>query len=56
MEEWSNNAAFGYVIRALERLGYNESKIQAVINMMRGVMDMELTVEEAKEVYDKSQY
>lgn len=56
MEQWSNNACFGYAIAAAERIGMKSEQIDDLVKTMRSIMDMDLSVEEAKEVYNKSPY
>lgn len=55
MEEWSNNACLGYVIRAAVSLGYSKEKIQEIVSCVRGQFDF-VSVEEAADVYNKSPY
>jgi hypothetical protein len=55
MEEWSNNACFGYVILGAKALGYTDEQIKQLVRSIRFEFDMH-TVEEAKEVYNKSPY
>ncbi|MBE0343626.1 hypothetical protein E4V51_25815 [Paenibacillus sp. 28ISP30-2] len=53
--EWSNNAAMGYTILAMEQLGYEKVEIQKVINKMYRVFD-DTAVLEAREKYNNSDY
>ncbi len=48
----NNNAALGYAIMAMKNLGYDDKKIEAVIQEMRSIMDFK-TEEEAEEKYMK---
>lgn len=53
--EWSNNAAMGYAIMALERLNFFEKEIKSAIGAMYRVFD-ETSIEEAKNHYNTSDY
>lgn len=53
--EWSNYACFGYTIKSMQTLGFTDEQIKSVINEMHYTMDMK-TVDEAKEIYTKSDY
>lgn len=55
MEEWSNNACLGYAIMGAKKLGYSEEQIKELVRAIYGEFDWK-TVEEAKEVYNKSPY
>lgn len=50
MDVWSNDAAFGYVIEAMKRVGCRRTTIDKVLTAMYYVMD-ELAVDEAAERY-----
>lgn len=50
MDVWSNDAAFGYAIEAMKRVGCRRATIDKVLTAMYYVMD-ELAVEEAAERY-----
>ncbi|MGW8956777.1 hypothetical protein [Paenibacillus sp. NPDC055715] len=53
--EWSNNAAMGYTILALEQLDYEKVEIQKVINKMYRVFD-ETSLQEAAAHYNESSF
>lgn len=55
MEEWSNNACLGYVIKAMRDAGNSTKEIQKMINEIRTQFDW-ISVDEAKEIYNKSPY
>lgn len=55
MEEWSNNACMGYAILAAKALGYSEEQIKQLVAAIYFEFDFK-TVEEAKDVYNKSPY
>jgi hypothetical protein len=55
LEEWSNNACYGYAILAAKDLGMKDELIQDLINAMKYAHDMK-TIDEAKTVYCKSSY
>ena len=50
MDVWSNDAAFGYVIEAMKRVGCRRDTINKTLTAMYYVMD-ELGVDEAAERY-----
>lgn len=54
-EEWSNNACLGYAILGAEKLKYSEEQTRKLVRSMYGVFDL-TSVEEAREVYNKSSY
>lgn len=56
MEPWSNGACLGYVIDALERLGYPEGEIQKIVNEIKYVGFDETTVRAADRHYCSSPY
>lgn len=55
MEEWSNNACLGYVILGAGKLGYTDEEISKLVRMIYSEFDF-VSVEEAKEIYNKSPY
>jgi acyl-[acyl carrier protein]--UDP-N-acetylglucosamine O-acyltransferase len=55
MEEWSNSACLGYVILGLKRQGYSTEETEEIVAAVRSQFDSK-SVEEAKEVYNKSPY
>ena len=50
MDVWSNDAAFGYVIEAMKRVGCRRDTINKTLTAMYYVMD-EMSVDEAAERY-----
>jgi Holliday junction resolvasome RuvABC DNA-binding subunit len=56
MELWTNSACFGYVIKALESLGYKPDEIQRVVNEMKYEGFEWTTLEEAEQHYQRSSY
>lgn len=55
MEEWSNNACLGYIISGLMNKGWTTKEIKEVVDAVHGEFDF-LSIEEAKNVYEKSTY
>jgi len=55
MEQWSNNACLGYVIKAMRDAGKKSAEIRDMVTAVRGQFDW-VSVEEAKEIYNKSPY
>ena len=55
MEEWSNNACLGYIIKAMRDAGKSAKEIQQMVNEVRAQFDW-VSVEDAKEIYNKSPY
>ena len=55
MERWSNEACKGYMIKALEQENFKSNDIQKIIDGLRWIFD-ETSIEEAKEIYLKSEY
>ncbi|MFW5437133.1 hypothetical protein [Paenibacillus apiarius] len=55
MEQWSNQACFGYAILAAERAGLTEEQIRQLAKKMHRVHD-EVSVEEAAKHYRESDY
>jgi hypothetical protein len=55
MEQWSNNACLGYVIKGLREMGMSEDKIWNIVKSVRAEFDW-ITVEEAADIYNKSPY
>lgn len=53
--EWSNNAAMGYGIMAMEQLGYERAEIKRVIKGLYRVFD-KTTIEQARNHYNTSDY
>ena len=53
--EWSNDAAFGYMILAAEELKMDEEKISELRKEMYYQMDLKM-VDEAKDAYNNSPY
>ena len=53
MQQWSNNACYGYAILAAKRIGLTEQQISELIRAMGNCHDMK-TIEEAKDVYCNS--
>lgn len=49
---WTNDACYGYLVRALENMGFERKEIAEVVYSLHGVFD-ELTVEEAESVWRK---
>lgn len=56
MEEWSNSACFGYAIAAARSVGMTDQQIAELIRHMRTIMDLDLSVEEAIQVYINSPF
>lgn len=52
---WSNGACRGYVIYAMENLGFKPGEIQRVVDELHYVFDVK-TTEEADEHYRSSPY
>lgn len=55
MDKWSNAAALGYAIEAMENSGMTVEQIERVVFNMTNAMDY-MTIEQAKRVYEGSQY
>ena len=55
VEPWKNSACLGYVITALDNLGYGPEKITEVVMELNELFDW-LTVEDADEAYNDSEY
>lgn len=55
VEPWKNLACLGYVISALENIGYEPEKIAEVVMELKELFDW-LSVEDAEEVYTDSDY
>lgn len=55
MEQWSNNACLGYVIKGMREAGKSSKEIQEIVNAVRGQFDW-VSVEEAIGIYNKSPY
>lgn len=55
MENWSNNACLGYVIKSLENLEYSEEEIKKVTGEMNYLFDTK-TVTEAADIYCNSTF
>lgn len=55
MEEWSNNACLGYIIKGLEKRGKSEEEIDEVVRAVRSQFDW-VSVKEAADIYNKSSY
>lgn len=53
--EWSNNACLGYLILGAIRIGYTEDQIKKIVRSTYVQFD-ERTIDEAREVYNKSSY
>jgi Holliday junction resolvasome RuvABC DNA-binding subunit len=51
IEPWTNAACLGYVISALENLGYKHDQIHLVTAEMRELFDW-VSVDEAKDYYN----
>jgi len=54
-EPWKNSVCFGYIISALENLGYKKEQITKVVMELEELFDW-MTVEEAEEIYIDSRY
>ncbi len=54
-EPWSNTACLGYVISALENLGYAPEKITEAVMELRELFDW-MTAEDAAEAFSASSY
>lgn len=55
MNQWSNQACFGYMILAAEKAGVKAEQIQEIVRKMHRVHD-EISVEEAAKFYRESDY
>lgn len=55
METWSNSACLGYVIKAMENLGYSPEDIQAVVSEINYAFDS-TEIDEAAIYFEKSPY
>lgn len=55
MNQWSNQACFGYMILAAKKAGLNDEQLQQIVRKMHTVHD-EVTVEEAAKFYRDSDY
>lgn len=54
-EDWSNNAALGYAIRAMKNSALPEETIQEVVNEMNWAFDV-IGTQDAAKIYEKSNY
>ena len=54
-EQWKNSACLGFVISALENLGYEPEKISEITMEMKEIFDW-LSVEDAEDAYNNSVY
>ena len=55
LEIWSNSSCLGYIIYALEKLGYNEKEIWGIVNAVKENFGV-VSVEEAEVRYRNSWY
>lgn len=55
MEQWSNQACFGYAILAAKKAGMTPEQIQKMCRKMHLVHD-EVSVDEAAKYYRESEY
>ncbi|EJW15627.1 hypothetical protein M5X00_28145 [Paenibacillus alvei] len=55
MNQWSNQACFGYMILAAQKAGLEEDQIREITRKMHRVHD-EVSVEEAAQYYRESDY
>jgi uncharacterized radical SAM superfamily Fe-S cluster-containing enzyme len=55
MEQWSNQACFGYAILAAEKADITQEQIREMCRKMHCVHD-EVTIEEAARYYRESDY
>ncbi len=55
LETWTNAACLGYVISALENLGYKQEDIRQITSEMRELFDW-VSVDEAKDYYNGGPY
>lgn len=54
-DPWDNDACLGYVISALENLGYTPEQIALVVMELREIFDW-LTVDDAERLFSGSDY
>lgn len=54
-DTWSNNACLGYAILGAKKLGFNDKEIEGLVRAIYYCFD-EVSVEEAKKVYEESPY
>ena len=54
-ESWNNSACLGFVITAMENLGYEPEKITEVVMELKELFDW-FTIEDADEAYTDSNY
>ena len=55
LDQWSNTACLGYVVAALENLGYEPDRISEVLIELHDLFDW-LPVDYAEELYADSWY
>lgn len=54
-EDWSNNSALGYAIRAMKNSGLPEETIQEVVHEMNWTFGA-IEVKDAAKIYEQSNY
>ncbi len=55
LEIWSNGSCFGYIICAMEQLGYSAKEIGCVVNAVKKCFN-DVSLEEAEAHYQNSWY